>query len=72
MSQDDLQVIKFMLVPPAVYFLRTEGVILLPEVCCLAKNTILQTNFGQIGGILPEITKEANSKKIQCEKTCND
>ena len=56
MSQDDLQVIKFMLVPPAVCFLRTEGVILLSEVFCLAKNAVLQTNPRQIDGILPEIS----------------
>jgi len=56
MSQDDLQVIKFMLVPPSVYFLHTEGVFLLPKVRCLAKNAIFQTNLRQIGGILPEIT----------------
>ena len=55
MSQDDLQVIKFMLVPRSVYFLHTEGVILFPVVRCLAKNAVLQTNLRQIDGILPEI-----------------
>jgi hypothetical protein len=55
MSQDDLQVIKFMLVPRSVYFLRTEGVILLPVLVCLAENAILQTHIRQIPAILPEL-----------------
>ncbi len=54
MSQDDLQVIKFMLVPRSVYFLLTEGVILLPAIVCLAEKAIFQTHNGQIPAILPE------------------